>query len=111
MLDRGLCDVAGVELRRRFLEQQQEVVRATQEQQIQANEWSPDDAIRFQSVLFAVHRALDKVSLHLLIVPIPTDLCLSDTQQVVMHHFFAELQEQKLMLCYTLKLLGNKVIY
>lgn len=52
-------------LRRRFIEQQREVVRAVHEQDFSSNEWTPDDAIRFQSVLFAVFRALDKVRLQM----------------------------------------------
>ncbi len=50
-------------LRRRFIEQQQEVVRAMRAQEFTSSEWTPDDAIRFHSFLFAVFRALDKASL------------------------------------------------
>lgn len=45
-------------IRRQIICTQQEVVQSAEEE----TEWTPDDALRFQSFWFAVSRALDKVS-------------------------------------------------
>ncbi len=44
------------------MERQEQVAEAQREQRLSADDWTPDDALRFQSVMCALSRALDKVT-------------------------------------------------
>jgi hypothetical protein len=58
----GIWYAHRVQLRRHYRKKQESAVEAVQHQGVRPGGWTPDDVLRFQSFLFALFRALDKVS-------------------------------------------------